>query len=247
MEENKIEPYQQEAGVLDYNTQAASIRQFMSIVFSWMAAALVLSGVTAWVFAHSPELMPLLIDFTAGGLSTLGYIVMFAPLGFVILMSFGYNRLSYQVLVALFLVFGVIMGMSLSFIFLVYTLGSIIQVFAAAAAMFGIMAVAGFRTNTDLTRFGSIMYMGLIGIIIASVINFFMGSAQFDYIISIIGVLVFTGLTAYDVQKLKRIGAGEGLTGDESMGKLAIMGALNLYLDFINLFLMLLRLFGGRK
>jgi FtsH-binding integral membrane protein len=138
------------------------------------------------------------------------------------------------------------MGMSLSFIFLIYTLGSIYLTFAIAAGMFGIMAVAGYTTKTDLTKFGSLMIMGLIGIIIASVVNYFMKSGTMDYIISFLGVLIFTGLTAYDVQKLKRIGSGS-MYGDENYKKLMIMGALTLYLDFINLFLFLLRFFGNRK
>ncbi len=136
--------------------------------------------------------------------------------------------------------------MSLSFIFLIYTLGSIYLTFAIAAGMFGIMAVAGYTTKTDLTKFGSLMIMGLIGIIIASVVNYFMKSGTMDYIISFLGVLIFTGLTAYDVQKLKRIGSGS-MYGDENYKKLMIMGALTLYLDFINLFLFLLRFFGNRK
>ena len=123
---------------------------------------------------------------------------------------------------------------------------SIFSTFIAASAMFGVMSVVGYTTKTDLTKFGSIMMMGLVGIIIASVINMFMHSGTMDYIISFVGVLVFTGLTAYDVQKLKNIGAGLDL-GTTAASKLVIMGALNLYLDFINLFLMLLRLFGDRK
>jgi FtsH-binding integral membrane protein len=181
-----------------------------------------------------------------GGLTPLGYIVMFAPLGFVLAMSLGFNKLSYPVLLFLFLLYSAVMGASLSFIFMIYTSGSIVGTFAAASGMFGLMAVVGYTTNTDLTKFGSIMMMGLLGIIVASIINWFVGSDGLDYIISFIGVLVFTGLTAYDVQKLKRIGAGVEF-GTAQTSKLVIMGALNLYLDFINLFLFLLRLFGSRK
>jgi FtsH-binding integral membrane protein len=138
------------------------------------------------------------------------------------------------------------MGMSLSFIFFMYTLPSIAKTFVISTGMFGFMAILGYTTKTDLTKFGSIMFMGLIGIIIASVVNVFMRSSQMDYIISFIGVLVFTGLTAYDVQKLKKI--GNNVTADsESMRKMTIFGALSLYLDFINLFLFLLRFFGNRK
>ena len=135
--------------------------------------------------------------------------------------------------------------MSLSFILIVYTAASVYKTFAITAGMFGIMAVTGYTTKTDLTKFGSIMFMGLIGIIIAMVANFFLKSSMLEYIISVIGVLVFTGLTAYDVQKLKRIGSQTLDAGNTR--KLAIMGALTLYLDFINLFLFLLRLLGDRR
>nr|MDQ3048531.1 Bax inhibitor-1/YccA family protein [Bacteroidota bacterium] len=213
-------------------------------VFSWMFAALAITTVVAFVFSTNLELLSLLISET--GLTTVGWIVMLSPIGFVLGMSLGFNKLSYPILLFLFLLYSAVMGASLSFIFLIYTASSIYGTFAAAAGMFGLMAVVGYTTKTDLTKFGSIMMMGLIGIIIASLINMFIGSEGMDYIISFIGVLVFTGLTAYDVQKLKRIGAGVEF-GIESTSKLVIMGALNLYLDFINLFLFLLRLFGDRK
>ena len=129
---------------------------------------------------------------------------------------------------------------------MIYTAGSVVGAFLSASVLFGAMAVAGYTTNIDLTKFGSILMMFLLGIIIASVVNIFLGSSQLDYIISFIGVAVFIGLTAYDVQRLKRIGAGIEY-GDASANKMVIMGALSLYLDFINLFLMLLRLFGSRK
>jgi len=138
------------------------------------------------------------------------------------------------------------MGISLSYIFLIYSMTSIANVFFITAAVFGIMAVAGYTTKTDLTKLGSILMIGLIGIIIASVVNMFLKSDTMGYVVSIIGVVVFTGLTAYDVQKLKRIGE-QAIAGTESAQKMALMGALTLYLDFINLFLMLLRLFGGRR
>jgi hypothetical protein len=138
-----------------------------------------------------------------------------------------------------------LMGMSLSFVLLIYTAASVYMTFAITAGMFGIMAVTGYTTKTDLTKFGSIMMMGLVGIIIAMVVNMFLHSSTLEYIISIIGVLVFTGLTAYDVQKLKRIGTTE--MDQVNMRKMSIMGALTLYLDFINLFLFLLRFLGNRR
>lgn len=229
----------------DVDTSSMS-KTFMASVFSWMFAALAITSLVAYYFAHNLELLSLLINVERGGLTVLGYIIMFAPLGFVLAMSLGFNRFSYPVILFLFLIYSAIMGASLSFIFLAYTASSIYGTFAAAAGMFGLMALVGYTTKTDLTKFGSIMMMGLFGIIIASLINLFLNSESMDYVISIIGVLVFTGLTAYDVQKLKRIGAGVEL-GTAATGKLVIMGALNLYLDFINLFLFLLRLFGDRK
>lgn len=221
-------------------------KTFLASVFSWMFAALTITSIVAYSFAHNEDLFSLLVNVEGRGLSILGYIVMFAPIGFVFAMSLGFNRFSYPVILFLFLLYSAVMGASLSFIFLAYTASSIYGTFAAAAGMFGLMAVVGYTTKTDLTKFGSIMMMGLMGIILASIINWFIGSEGLDYIISFIGVLVFTGLTAYDVQKLKRIGAGVEF-GTATTSKLVIMGALNLYLDFINLFLMLLRLFGDRK
>jgi FtsH-binding integral membrane protein len=226
-------------------TKALS-KTFMSSVFSWMFAALAITSVVAYYFGNSIELIKLLVDTEIGKPTFLGYAVMFSPFAFILVMSFGFNRISYPVLLFLFLLYSAVMGMSLSFIFLAYTAGSIYTTFISASAMFGVMSLVGYTTKTDLTKFGSIMMMGLFGIIIASLVNIFLHSGTMDYIISFVGVLVFTGLTAYDVQKLKNIGAGVEL-GTASAGKLVIMGALNLYMDFINLFIMLLRLFGDRK
>jgi len=225
---------------------ASMSKTFVANVFSWMFAALTITSIVAYYFAHSVELLSLLINVEQGGLTILGYVVMFAPLGFVLAMSLGFNKFSYPVILFLFLLYSAVMGASLSFIFLAYTSGSIYGTFAAAAGMFGLMSIVGYTTKTDLTKFGSIMMMALVGIIIASLINMFLHSSGMDYIISFIGVLVFTGLTAYDVQKLKNIGSGVEY-GTATTSKLVIMGALNLYLDFINLFLFLLRLFGDRK
>jgi len=219
-------------------------RTFISGVFTWMFLALTVTALTSWIFATNEALLSLMYNYES--LTILGYIVLFAPLGFVLLMGMGFQRLSASTIAILFAIYSVLMGMSLSFIFLLYSLGSIAITFAISAGMFGIMAIAGYTTKTDLTKFGTIMFMGLIGIIIASIINFFMKSSQLDYIISFIGVLVFTGLTAWDVQKLKRIGESS-IYGQENTRKLMIMGALTLYLDFINLFLFLLRFLGNKK
>jgi len=234
--------------VVDSTVKTGALsKTFMANVFIWMFAALAISAVMAYVFASNTYLMSFLVTET--GLSILGWIVMLAPLGFVFSMSLGYNKLSAPAMTGLFLLYAAVNGISFSFILLTYTAGSIVGCFAAAAAMFGIMAVLGYTTKQDLTSFGRLMMMGLIGIIIATVINWFLGSERMDYIISIIGVAVFTGLTAYDVQKLKRIGMGIEQEGTPAVGvkKAAIFGALSLYLDFIMIFIYLLRLFGGRR
>lgn len=242
--ENTNHSYRYEP-VMEVQDQDAS-RRFLANVFLWMFIALGISAGFAYAFANDQSLLSLLINEQTGGRTGLGTIVMFAPLAFVLIMSFGMNRLSYPILTFLFIAFATLMGISLSFILLIYTASSIAGVFITTSLVFGVMAIAGYTTNQDLTKFGSIMMIGLIGIIIASVVNMFMKSDQLGYIISYIAVAVFVGLTAYDVQKLKRIGAGLEY-GDASAKKMAIMGALTLYLDFINLFLSLLRIFGNRK
>lgn len=220
-------------------------KTFIANVFSWMTLALAITGIVAYLFGTNDDYKTLIISET-GGLTGLGYFAIFAPIGFVLIMSFAFNKLSSTALLGLYLAYSFVMGMSMSTIFMAYSSASIYMTFGITAGTFGFMAVLGYTTNTDLTKFGSIMIMGLWGIILASVVNIFAGSSALSTIISIVGVLVFTGLTAYDVQKLKRIGAGVEY-GTESAAKLAIMGALNLYLDFINLFIMLLRLFGDRR
>jgi len=224
----------------------AVAKTFLSGVFMWMFLALGITAATAWLFATTPSLISMLYNSETGGMSITGWIVMLAPLGLVLLMSARINRLSASTMVLVFIVFSLLMGASLSFVFLAYTGASIAKTFVITSAMFGSMAVLGYTTKTDLSKFGSIMFMGLIGIIIASVVNMFMQSEMMDYIISFIGVLVFTGLTAYDVQKLKRIGS-QVTAETENARKLTIMGALTLYLDFINLFLFLLRFFDNRR
>ena len=226
--------------------QLSLSKTFMSRVFSWMFLALVITAITSYIFASNESLLNLLRNQQTGGLSILGWIVMLAPLGFVLGMSLGFQKLPSSVMALLFIIFSILMGMSLSFILLIYTASSIALTFGVTAATFGVMAILGFTTKTDLTKFGSILMMALFGMIIAMVINFFMKSSMMEYIISIAGVLIFTGLTAYDVQKLKRIGFGLE-NGDSTAFKLSLMGALTLYLDFINLFLFLLRFLGNRK
>jgi FtsH-binding integral membrane protein len=226
--------------------EADSSKKFIANVFAWMFVALGISAFCAYIFATDPTLLSMLYDVETGRSTGLGTIVMFAPLAFVLLISFGFNRLSYGLVLLAFIAFAIVMGISLSYILLLYTTASVISVFVTASLLFGVMAVAGYTTQQDLTKFGAILTMFLIGIVIASLVNMFLRSTGLNMIISYIGVAVFVGLTAYDVQKLKRIGAGLEY-GDASAKKMAVMGALTLYLDFINLFLMLLRVFGNRK
>jgi len=221
---------------------------FVSGVFMWMFVALSITALTAWWFATTPSLLQLLVDPNTGSMTITGWVVMLAPLLLVFVMSGGASRMSAATMLLLFILFSILMGASLSFIFLAYTGASIAKTFFITSGMFGVMAIVGYTTKTDLTRFGSILFMGLIGIIIASVVNMFMHSGSLDYIISFLGVLIFTGLTAYDVQKIKRIGAQvDGYSADDNVRKMMLFGALSLYLDFINLFLFLLRFFGNRK
>jgi FtsH-binding integral membrane protein len=231
------------------NQRGTVAKKFFANVFLWMFIALGISTLAAVYMASTPEMLGYLINQTTGRLSVLGYVVMFAPLGLVLLMSAGLSRLSYSALIGVFILYAVLTGVSLSFILLVYTTGSVIGCFAAAAGIFGIMAILGYTTDTDLSKFGPILMVGVIGLVIASVVNMFLKSPGFDYVMSFIGVAIFTALTAYDVQKLKRIGAGIEENGDsiaaDDSKKLAIMGALSLYLDFLNIFLFLLRIFGG--
>jgi uncharacterized protein len=225
---------------------AALSRTFMARVFSWMFLALTITAVTSFIWAATPSLMEILWDQTTGKPSILGWVILLAPLGFVLAMSLGTQKLPAPLMILLFIAFSVLMGMSLSSIFLRYNISTIGITFGITSAMFGVMAITGYVTKTDLTKFGSILIMGLVGIIIAMLVNLFMKSEMMDYIISIIGVLIFTGLTAYDVQRLKKIGTMVDNSGS-MMLKTSILGALTLYLDFINLFLFLLRLMGGRK
>jgi FtsH-binding integral membrane protein len=219
-------------------SSASVSKSFVSNVFSYMTVALLISGGVAAYFGLNESLFLSLMSVPG-----MMWILMLAPLAFVMIISFGFNKLSFPALLVIFLAYAATMGLSLSAIFVIFELGVIFKVFLITAGLFGTMAVLGYTTKTDLTAFGGILTMALIGIVIASLVNMFMGSETMDYIISCIGVLVFTGLTAYDVQKIKRIGAGVEY-GTATASKLALMGALSLYLDFVNLFIFLLRIFG---
>ncbi len=223
------------------------LRSYMLKVYNYMTIGLVVTGVVAYgAFASAFDSAGNLTGFgEAIYLSPLQWVVMLAPLAFVLVLSFGIAKLSTPVAQLLFWAFAAVMGLSLSSIFAVYTGGSIARVFFITAGTFGAMSLYGYTTKRDLTQIGSFLIMGLIGIIIASVVNIFLASSALSFGISIVGVLVFVGLTAWDTQKIKN-SYNEGF-GADVLAKGAIMGALSLYLDFINLFLMLLRLFGNQR
>jgi uncharacterized protein len=217
----------------------AALRAHMVRVYNHMTAGLVVTGIIAYLVSTSPAMLQMIFG------TPLRYLVIFAPLAFVLVMSFGVQKLSLPALTATFYGFSVAMGLSLSTIFIVYTHGSIAQVFFISAATFLGMSLYGYTTKADLTSWGSFGIMAVFGIILAGLVNMFIHSAGMGFAISVIGVIAFTALTAYDTQKIKEQYSESW--GAESNGKLALMGALNLYLDFINLFLMLLRLMGNRR
>jgi len=222
-------------------TESSDIaKNFLAQVFSWMTIGLLLTAFVAWYSASSGMYQQLV---GSGGL--MSWVIILAPFAFIIAMNVGLQKYSATTLTMLFLAFSATMGISLGSVFLMYPIGSITQVFVITAGTFGVMALAGYTTSMDLSKFGSLLFMALIGIIIASIVNWFMQSGMMDFIISLMGVLIFTGLVAYDTQRLKRIGAGVEY-GSAGATKLAILGAVSLYLNFINLFLFLLRLLGGR-
>jgi len=228
--------------ILDYT--GTDSRKFMSGVFGWMFFGLALTGIISYAFASIEGLRDLLLS-PEGRPSILFMVAAFAPIGFILLMRFRLEKLSPVALLALFIGFASVMGVSMSSIFLTYSSAVIGKTFAVTSLTFGAMALLGYTTKTDLTKFGSILYMALIGLLIAMLVNYFLESSMMEYIISIIGVLIFTGLTAYDTQKLKMMSL-QLEEGSAAYQKGIIMGATSLYLDFVNLFLFLLRLFGGR-
>jgi hypothetical protein len=215
------------------------LRSYLSRVYMFMAFGLLLTGGVSYAVSNSPQLMQLIFG------TPLQWLVIFAPLGLVFFMSYRINSLSFATAQALFWVYSAMVGMSLASLFLAYTGTSIARVFFITSSMFGVMSLYGYTTRRDLSGMGSFMFMGLIGIIIASIINMFLQSSAMHFIISFIGVIVFTGLTAYDTQAIKLM----YYEGDnaELMGKKALMGALRLYLDFLNLFIYMLHFLGDRR
>lgn len=229
------------------------LRAYMLGIYNYMTSALILTGIVAWFAGNSPAVMGLLYQIDVSpdgamflmGMKPLGWVVAFAPLAFILAIGM-ISSLSLFAVQAMFWAFAGVMGLSMASIFMVYTGESITRVFLITAIMFGGMSLYGYTTKRDLTAIGSFLIMGMFGIFIASIVNLFLQSSAVHWAISIIGVVVFTGLTAYDTQRLKA--TYYQVAGNvESAGKAAIYGALNLYLDFINLFIMLLRLMGDRR
>jgi FtsH-binding integral membrane protein len=231
----------------------AGLRQYMLGVYNWMASGLVLTGIVAYLIANTalinvlyPQVMtPYGYAHTAGPLAMLA---MFAPLAFVLVLSFGVNRLSRTAVQTIYWLFCAAMGASLSSIFLRYTGDSIARVFFISAGTFAAMSLYGYTTRSDLSRWGSFLIMGLFGIIIASLVNIFVQSSAVQFAVSVIGVLVFVGLTAYDTQRIKTTYIQFAYADGADIGaKRSVYDALSLYLNFINLFLLLLQLFGGNR
>ncbi len=243
---NKIKSATQSTVVMD-----EGLRAYMLKVYNYMATGVLLTGIVALLsFKLSVEISSSgAMSFSPLGealfFSPLKWVVMLAPLGIVFYMSFGINKMSAAKAQTVFWIFAALMGLSLSWILLVYTGASVARVFFITAATFGAMSIYGYTTKRDLTKLGSFLMMGLVGIIIASIVNIFLNSGPMYWVISVLGVLIFVGLTAYDTQKIKNMYAASD--SGELVGKKAVMGALTLYLDFINLFIMLLRLFGQRR
>jgi hypothetical protein len=214
------------------------LRAYMINVYQYMALAVGLTGAVAYFVAATPAIYNPIFN------SGLVWVVMLAPIGLVMWLSWGINSLSASTAQMVYWFYAALNGVSLAVIFMAYPIGDIGRVFLISAATFGALSLYGYTTPRSLSGWGSFLFMGLIGIMIASIVNIFMQSSAMDFAISVIGVLVFAGLTAYDTQQIKEIYLGAD--DSETMGKKAIMGALRLYLDFINLFLMLLRLLSNR-
>jgi len=232
----------------DGKTFDAGLKAYMLRVYNYMTSGILLTGIVAMMGSQSPTVINALYEINGGyivGYTGIGMLVAFSPLAFVLAMSFGLNKMSSKTLQLVFWAFAAVMGLSLSSIMLMYTGESIARTFFITAATFGSLSLYGYTTKKSLSGWGTFLFMGLIGIIIASIVNIFMQSTMMSFIISAAGVLIFAGLTAYDTQKIKQM--YYQVSNPEMLAKAAIMGALNLYLDFINLFLMLLRFLGNRN
>ena len=234
------------------DTMDTGLRAHMLRVYNYMTGALALTGIVAYVVANSPPLLNAFYreTMTSGGVALsptiLGWVVMLAPVAMVFFLSFRIMQMSQAAAQATFWTYAALTGASLASILIVYTGASVALTFFVTAATFGTMSLYGYTTKRDLTGFGNFLFMGLIGILLASLANFFFKSPAMSFVISVLGVLIFTGLTAWDTQKIKNTYYAVG--GDTAVaGKAAIMGALALYLDFLNIFLFLLRFMGNRR
>lgn len=223
-------------------TRSVAQASLFRSVYVWMTLALVITGFTALYVAKSYTLLNLMLQ---NQMAFWG--VLIAELGLVFYMSARINRISFTTATILFIVYSILNGVTMSMLFLIYTMSSIATTFFVTAGTFGAMALFGYATKKDLTRIGNLCIMGVIGLIIASLVNMFLHNSMMDLIISYVGVLLFVGLTAYDSQKIKQMLSGEDIEVNETTQKIALMGALTLYLDLINLFLYLLRILGDRK
>jgi len=224
----------------DVVTVDAGLRAYMLSVYNYMASGVLLTGIVALLFANSGYAAAVL-----GGPGILKYVIMFAPLAFVLVLSFGINRLSTATTQLLFWAFATVMGLSMASIFLVFTGTSIATTFFATAAAFAGLSLYGYTTKKDLSAFGIFLIMGVVGLLVAMIINLFLQSGTMNLVISFIGVLLFAGLTAYDTQRIKNVYSQ--VAGTDMMGKTVIMGALSLYLDFVNMFSFLLQFMGQRR
>lgn len=244
---NQVDPrlaYGRDASVArDRVAFDAGLRKYMLSVYNYMASGVLLTGLVALAF-HTLGYAEALRSPT-GGPSLLGWIAMLSPLAFVLVLSFGINRLSTGAAQALFWAFATVMGVSMSTIFSIYTGASIAQTFFATAAAFAGLSLWGYTTKKDLSGFGTFLIMGVVGLIVASLINLFLKSGTLAFVISALGVLIFAGLTAYDTQKIKNM--YDQVAGTDFMGKSIVLGALTLYLDFVNMFQFLLAFLGNRE
>jgi len=221
---------------------STSLQTYMAQVYGWMTCGLLLTAFVSWFAARTPAVMELVF---ANRITFFGLII--AQLALVFVLSGMVQRMSGAVATALFMLYSALTGLTMASIFLVYTYSCIASTFFVTAGMFGAMSFYGYTTKRDLSRFGSLLFMALIGILLASLVNFWLKSPALMWAITYIGVVVFVGLTAYDTQRLKAIGENINVNDKENLRRASIMGALTLYLDFINLFLMLLRIFGNRR
>lgn len=226
----------------DTNVSKTAQSTLMRSVYTWMTLALAITGLTAMYMAKSLTVINMMMQN-----SMLFWGVLIAEVVLVMYMSARINKISFTTATLLFIAYSILNGVTLSILFLVYTASSIATTFFVTAGTFGAMALFGYVTKKDLTRIGSLCIMGVIGLIIASVVNMFLHNTMMDMIISYVGVLLFVGLTAYDAQKIKHLLSGDDIEVNESTQKIALLGALTLYLDFINLFIYLLRILGDRK